>query len=224
MSTSGGAPAAVSRRTRILWLAVTAAVVLALVTVVAIGIASARNTAAPGPSPSAPASTADADPTVTPTPAPTDHPATGAPSPGAPAPGNPPIVVTNPLPIEATAKPETGVTVSVGSFEAVEGEAQLPGDVAGPAVRFTLSVTNGTAKTVSLATALVNVYYGAEQLPASELQEPGGVPLPAAVAAGATAQGTLVFTIPEDQRGDVLITVDYQVGEPVIAFQGAIPR
>lgn len=227
MSSSNGAPTApVSRRTRILWIGIIAATALVVAAVVTIGIASAGNLAAPGSTPSStesaypdgsagptdPSASATAPPSGSATPAPDEPPA-----------GSPPIVVEDPLPIDATAQPEAGVTVSVGTFEAVDGIARLPGDVGGPAIRFAVSITNGTDKKISLASALVNVYYGAEQLPASELQEPGGVPLPVDVAAGATANATLVFTIPEDERDDVLITIDYRIGDPVIAFQGAIP-
>ncbi|KQX08049.1 MULTISPECIES: hypothetical protein [unclassified Leifsonia] len=134
----------------------------------------------------------------------------------------PPIPIETTVPIESTAQPAPGVAVSVSGFEAVEGEAELAGDVAGPAVRFTVTVSNTTAAAVSLAGALVNVYYGPEQTPADSLPEPGGVPLPAEVAAGGTAEGVLIFTIPEDQRDDVLITFDYQVGTPVTAFQGSV--
>lgn len=222
MSSPGGVPAGpVSRRARLLWIGVVALIVIVVLTLVTIGIASSGNLASPSASPSAPATPDDSGPTDSPSP--TAPPGTGTPAPIVPAPGDPPIEVKDPLPIDATAKPEPGVTVTVGAFDAVEGEARLPGDVAGPAIRFTLSITNGTASKVSLASTLVNVYYGADQSPASELQKPGGVPLPASVAPGATAKGTLVYTLPEDQRDDVLITVDYQVGDPVIAFQGAIP-
>lgn len=228
MSSSGDSSAGPgSRRTGLLWIVFVTAIVIAVGTVVAIGFASADNRASPSASPSAPAGSAGIGSAESPAPtdpsASTAPPAPTEPAPTEPGPGEPPIVVGDPLPIESTAEPDPGVTVSVGSFEAVQGEAQLAGDVAGPAIRFTVSVTNGTSATVSLATALVNVYYGSDQSPASELQKPGGVPLPSEVAAGATVKGTLVFTVPEDERDDVLITVDYQVGEPVIAFQGAIP-
>ncbi|MET0977081.1 MAG: hypothetical protein ABWX82_15570 [Leifsonia sp.] len=136
----------------------------------------------------------------------------------------PPIPVESTVPIDTPAQPAPGVTVALGSFEAVQGEAVLSGDVAGPAIRFTVTVTNGTDATVSLASALVNVYYGAAQSPADSLANPGGVPLPTEVAAGQSVQGTMIFTVPEDERDDVLITFDYQVGSPVTAFQGAVPR
>jgi hypothetical protein len=108
-------------------------------------------------------------------------------------------------------------------MEAIQGEAERAGEVAGPAVRFVVTVTNTTAQPVSLATALVNVYYGADATPAGELAKPGGSPFPQEVAAGGTAAGTFIFTIPEDERDDVLVTLDYQVGTPVLAFEGAAP-
>jgi hypothetical protein len=222
MSSPGGSSAGSgSRRAGLLWIVFVAAIVIAVVTVVAIGMASSGNQASPSAS-SAPRASHGAGSTGSPTPKPSAG--TDAPAPGTSAPEEPPIVVADSIPLTATAEPDPGVTVAVGTFESVQGEAQLAGDVAGPAIRFTVSITNGTTAPVSLSTALVNVYYGSDQSPASELQKPGGVPLPPEVAAGATATGTFVFTVPEGERNNVLITVDYRVGDPVIAFQGAIPK
>jgi hypothetical protein len=225
MSSPDGLPTGSgSHRIGLMWVVFVAAVIIAVVTVVAISVASAGNQAEPSASPTATAGSPGAGSSRSAAPGKPSAMGTNTPAPAVPAPGEPPIVAADPIPIEATAQPDPGVSVSVGGFEAVQGEAQFAGDVAGPAIRFKVSVTNGTAATVSLATTLVNVFYGAGQSPASELQKPGAVPLPAEVAPGATATGTVVFTVPEDERDDVLITVDYRVGDPVIAFRGATPR
>ncbi len=207
------------RRMALVWITIGAVAVIIAVIVVTIGVAMANNGLSPAsvstttPGAGEPGGGATASPGSTP-----------APPQDSPAPGDEPFVTASPLPFAEAAEPAPGVTVSVGTFEAVQGEAQLAGDVAGPAIRFTVSIVNGTGKAISLATALVNVYYGADQSPASELQKPGGSPLPAEVAAGATVTGTMVFTVPEEERDHVLITMDYQVGDPVLAFEGAIPN
>ena len=72
-----------------------------------------------------------------------------------------------------------------------------PGEVAGPAVRFTLRLRNDSAQEVPLNTTVVNLYYGKAKTPASPLSEPGGAPLPATVAAGGEASGTYVFVVPQ---------------------------
>ena len=197
-------------RTAALWLTIGIAVAAIIVIVVAVSLG---NPGAPGPA----GATSSPTPAAT-TPEPEAVP-TGPATPGAavPAPTAPAI------PIDDTATPAPGVTVAVGAIESVAGEAERPGDVSGPAVRFTVTVTNSTAKAVSLASALVNLYYGADSVPASELAKPGGVPLPTSVAAGASVAGTFIFTVPENERDDVLITLDYQVGSPVIAFEGSVP-
>lgn len=127
------------------------------------------------------------------------------------------------IPLEAKASPAPGVTIAVGQFEAVDGEAERAGDVAGPAIRFTVSVSNATADPLSLSASLVNLYYGSDVVPAAELNKPGGMALPESVAPGATGSGTFVFTVPEDERDRVFITMDYLIGSPVIAFEGAVP-
>ncbi|MET1016048.1 MAG: hypothetical protein ABWX76_04485 [Leifsonia flava] len=207
-ATAGGA----SSRRRITLLVISGVVVLAVVAVVIALISGAFGApggtgGSPSGSPSGAPASGEATPSqsATPTTTPT-----------------PPIPIETTVPLDSTAQPAPGVTVSVSGFEAVEGEAELAGDVAGPAVRFTVTVTNTTAEAVSLAGALVNVYYGPAQSPSDSLPEPGGVPLPAEVAAGGTAEGVFIYTIPEDQRDDVLITFDYQVGTPVTAFQGSV--
>ncbi len=112
----------------------------------------------------------------------------------------------------------------VSGLEAVEGAAQSPGDVAGPSVRVTLVVTNDSAATIDLSTAVTNMFSGAERSPASELAGPGAQALPGTLAAGSSATGVFVFSIPTDQRDNVTITFDYSVDVPIVVFTGAAPR
>lgn len=213
-----------------LWIAISAAAVVVLLVILAVVWGSSARpgatSASPSPTPgqTSPAPEDSASPSASGTPgasaAPTPDPQPTTPvTPGAPvpAPTAPPVAIDEP------ATPAPGVTVAVTAMEAIQGEATRAGDVAGPAIRFVVTVTNTTGQPVSLATALVNVYYGADATPANELSSPGGSPLPQEAAAGGSAAGTFIFTIPEDERDNVLITLDYQVGTPVIAFEGAVP-
>ncbi|MCU1447386.1 hypothetical protein [Cryobacterium sp.] len=158
------------------------------------------------------------------------------PEPEAPAepPAEPPAAVT---PVEVAPLPELpavpltdevapvpGVVVSIDALEAVEGEAQGPGEVGGPALRFTLTMRNDGDAPVSLASTVVTVYYGQDQAPAVDLRGPGGVPLPDEVAGGATVTGVFIFTVPPEERDQVKIGVDYTVGVPIVVFEGAGPR
>ena len=192
-------------------------------------------TSAPTPTEEQPvteAPVATADPAVEQPAPPSEEPASEEPAPEAPA--EPPAAETpvEPAPLpELPAVPLTeevapvpGVVVSIDSLEAVEGEAQGPGEVGGPALRFTLTMRNDGDAPVSLESTVVNVYSGPDQAPAVDLRGPGGIPLPAEVAAGATVTGVFIFMVPTEHRDQVRIGVDYTVGIPIVVFEGAGPR
>jgi hypothetical protein len=195
--------------------------------------ATGAGTTAPSPA----ASPAEV-PRVAETPVPTE-PAAGQPEPtpaeSAPEePAEPPAEIP---PVEAAPLPELpavalteevapvpGVVVSIDNLEAVTGEAEGPGEVAGPALRFTLTLRNDGNTPVSLESTIVTVYSGPNQEPAIDLREPGGVALPGEIAAGATVTGVFIFTVPVEHRDQVKIGVDYTVGVPIVVFEGAAPR
>lgn len=129
----------------------------------------------------------------------------------------------SPVPLKTPAEVKSGLTASITKMKAIEGEAQGPGEVAGPAVQFTLVLKNTSDEELPLRTTVVNLYYGTDKTPASELQT-GSAPLPATVAAGGQATATYVFQVPTKQRDNVLITVDYSVDVSLVAFKGKAPR
>jgi hypothetical protein len=182
--------------------------VLALVALVIVVVAlqlpsgGAGGGATDGPNPTA---SGGPDPTATEEPTPT------------------PPAEPSPVPIDEPATITPGLTAAIGSLEAVQGEARRPGEVAGPAIRFEVSIRNATSDAVDLGTTVVTVDYGADRAPALQLTEPGGRPLPASVAPGETATAVYIFTVPVDQRGVVHITVDYALGVPPLEFTGPAP-
>jgi hypothetical protein len=118
-------------------------------------------------------------------------------------------------------KPELAATVT--GMTAVQGEAQGPGEIAGPAVKFTIAIKNDTGKPFNLANTVVNAYSGADASPAEQLTSEGTA-FPKLLKDGESASAQFVFTIPEDERGTVLVTVDTSVQNPVVAFRGSAPR
>ncbi|MCV2395821.1 hypothetical protein OEB99_16015 [Actinotalea sp. M2MS4P-6] len=137
------------------------------------------------------------------------------PIPGA-RPSAPPVDLTDP------AAPAQGLRVDLANMESVEGEATIPGEVGGPALRVTVQVTNRTDADVSLTSAVVNLYFGADQRPAVGLLEPGARDFPASVAPGASVTGVWVFNVPLDQRDQVLVEVDLSADDTVVLFSGAV--
>ena len=51
----------------------------------------------------------------------------------------------------------------VSKIESVDGEAQGPGEVAGPALRVSIEVENTSGEDVAMDLALTNLYYGKDR-------------------------------------------------------------
>lgn len=134
-----------------------------------------------------------------------------------------PQPVAPPVELNAKKTVKTGISAAISGLTAVQGEAQGVGEVAGPALRFKLTVTNDTDKELSLASALVNVTFGADEAPAGELSGPDTVAFPASVAPGGTAEAVYVFSVPADSRDDVRIYFNLEAETPISAFAGKAP-
>lgn len=126
--------------------------------------------------------------------------------------------------LDDVATPQADVTVSLAKLEAVQGTAQGPGQVAGPALRVTLEVTNGTSEAIPLNAALVQVYCGPDRIPGDPLSGPGVSEFGGTLAAGDSATGVYVLTCPVELRDDVQITFGYVPAGAKVAFEGAAPR
>ncbi|WP_394278174.1 DUF4352 domain-containing protein [Microbacterium sp.] len=224
------------RRRRAIGIAI-AAVAVAVVAAIGIGMAfgfgrvSASPGESPGISPSATDPVTSPAASASPEPDATDQ----SPAPATPAPdesdegeseGDEPTApdARETLPPAAFDDPieaEGGLVVSVSSIESVTGEAVVPGEVSGPAVRVTVRIENESDETVDLTTAVVTLF-GASELQASPVTKPAGKSFPLEVGAGKAASGAFVFELPKDERTDVRVEVDLSVAEPLIAFEGAV--
>jgi hypothetical protein len=201
-------------------------VVIAVVTV--IGVIAARGqttptaaaTQTPGAATTAPAETTPTPLTTATKAAPTDTPKpverTTSPTP------QPTKTASISKPTQVPIKKE--LTATVTKMAAVTGKADGPGEIGGPSVRFTITITNTTGKAFSLSNTVVNAYYGKAATPAVQLRSPGGKDFPSSVKNGGSATGVFIFNIPKASRSAVKVTVDTSVQNPVIAFQGAAPR
>lgn len=169
------------------------------------------------------ASTTTAPPVVAaptaPTPAPTPE--------TTPEPTGPTGDVDDPPPsrpavaLDAAAEVGDGVSASLVSLDAIEGTATGPGNIAGPALRITVRIENGTDEPVSLGGVVVDLASGRDLVPASPLDDPSAAPFAGTVAPGEHADGVYVFTIPEEDRGSVTVSVGYQAGAPLMVFTGS---
>lgn len=190
--------------------------------------------------PDAPVSSGPSATPIVPTPAETTGPPTAAPGPSGtasslPAPATTPVPPPTPGDINSTvpSRPEeskkpvkldqssntgTGLSVTLTSIKAVNAKAQLPGEVAGPAVAIAVKVTNSSAKAVALDTVVVSLA-DADEAPGTEMTAAPAKPLKDSVAASKTASGTYVFTVPKNKRNPITLTVT--IGEaPVLVYTG----
>ncbi|WP_162943786.1 hypothetical protein [Arthrobacter celericrescens] len=133
-----------------------------------------------------------------------------------------PVAPAVPLTEKKTVK--SGITAAITELQAVDGEATGIGEIAGPALRFKVTVTNGTAAALKLGTSLVTVTYGKDNAPASSLSGPGATEFPLTVAARASASSTVVFGVPKDQRADVRIYFSLDALTPIAVFEGQAPQ
>ncbi len=124
------------------------------------------------------------------------------------------------VPIDKSVAVGAGVVVRVVRIESVQGTADGPGEIAGPALRSTVSLENRGKATVDLASAIVNLYYGPKRTPANELSGPGASLLAGKLAPGKTATGINVFAVPTDARASVVVEVLLGADVPVIHFEG----
>lgn len=116
-----------------------------------------------------------------------------------------------------------GVTVRLTGVQAIQADAKLPGETSGPAVRFTVSVTNGSKSPVGLDNVSV-VLSGAGGTPTATVTDPTAPPLSGSVAPGATATGTYTFTLAVADRDESTLTVKYSEATPTASFTGSLPR
>jgi len=199
-------------RRRLLYIAIAAVVVIALVVLILV----LNRDDDPDAGSAASTTSAVATDTSVPAPLPT------------PTPTGPTEVVDQPppalpeVPLDAEAAVGNGIVATLPRIEAIEGTAVGPGNIAGPALRVTVRIANGTAEAVPLEGVAVNMYYGTDRTPASPLDDPSRRPFGGMVAAGDSADAIYVFSVPADARDSVTIEVGYQAGAPLLLFTGPV--
>ena len=208
------------RRRVILWSAVGVVVLGLIVTLVLLRLLSpATPSAEPTDSSGYPTAEVTPSRTAAPVPSPIVTPSRAA---GPTKTGdNAPKQRLDPVSLDSSVEGEDGIRVALTAIESVQGEAAQPGEVSGPAIRVTVTITNATKRAFDAGASVVNAYYGAQLTPAGTLVKPGGVPLYGRLAPGESTYGVYLFRIPVDARGDVTITVDYQSAAPTVVFHGS---
>jgi hypothetical protein len=124
--------------------------------------------------------------------------------------------------LDAPAPVGNGVVATLPRIESIQASATGPGNIAGPALRVTVQVTNGTDQPVALGGVATNLYLGPDRTPASPVDDPSQAPFTGSVAPGASATAVYVFSVPADARSAVTVEVGYQAGAPLLQFTGPV--
>lgn len=149
-----------------------------------------------------------------------DNPAATAPAQASPEASTYTPPEMDPVDLDTPSERASGVVVRLDAVEDVHGEAQMPGEVAAPALRFTIIVRNDSPAEIDLGAVVVNGFAGEHRDPLETLSAPGGQPFDGRLAPGDEARGVYLFSVPPTGRADVTVTVDPKAGEPVSVFRG----
>lgn len=127
-------------------------------------------------------------------------------------PSNPPV------PLSEASTNDTGVSVALAGIEQVTTEANLPGEIAGPGLKVTVKITNGSSEPLDLSNVVVDLQ-DAVQTPSIPMTT-GATPLTGFLAAGEEANGVYIFTTSSGYTDPATVTVTYSAGQPVAVFVG----
>lgn len=116
-----------------------------------------------------------------------------------------------------------GMTIGIANLAAVSGIADEPGEVAGDAVKVTVTLTNTSASPADTSGVVVDLEAGPNSVPGMALQGSGTTTFPASIAPGASATADYVFVVDPNQRARVSVLVNYTVTAPIAVFEGTAP-
>ncbi|MEO5833180.1 MAG: hypothetical protein ABIR83_07385 [Nakamurella sp.] len=125
------------------------------------------------------------------------------------------------VPVSGTGDYGNGVTVRLAALNGMTTTAELPGEIAGPGAALTVRIVNSTVEAIDLGNVVVDLQ-DATAMPAIPMSTSPAAPFTGSLAAGATAEGVYVFTLPASYTGPATVSVTYTVDAPVVVFTGDI--
>ena len=130
-------------------------------------------------------------------------------------------VTKPPVKLGKPSRPTAGTSVKITSVKAITAKAQLPGEVAGPAVALTVTVKNGGTKPMDLSAVVVTLT-DSSGAPGSEMTAKPAKAFSGRLAKGRTATGVYVFTVAKSRRSPVSVLVTLAGETPVLLFKGDV--
>lgn len=133
-----------------------------------------------------------------------------------------PVDLPDPLETDliAEARPIEDLTVKLLSVEAIEATAEAPGQVAGPAVAITLTMSNSGSRPVDAAGVEVNLE-DANGNPGAGMIDAPAAWFEGEIDPGGEIAGVYVFSVAETARDPIQVSVTVRPGAPAVVFSGA---
>lgn len=166
-------------------------------------------------------------PTVVPGPSSSESASPSAPA-TTPTPGNVDQTVParvqkseRPVKLDEESKFGGGLDVVLSTFGTQRVKVKIPGQVAGDALVFDLTVKNSSAETVDLNALVVNVF-GSDGVAGSRVTtKPASAP-PQVVGPGGTARGRYAFVMRPRVTKSARVEVSLGADRPVLVFRGTV--
>lgn len=130
-------------------------------------------------------------------------------------------VSLEPVPLDQTADFGDEVSAQLLDLEGIQAQGQGVGEISGPAIRVTVQLTNGTGAPLSLDAVTVSLYFAPALTPAPPISDPEAVPFRGSLAAGESAEAIYTFSIGNDDRDDISVTVSHSPSSTMVVFNGA---
>jgi len=125
------------------------------------------------------------------------------------------------VPLAETAQFGGSISAEVTSVEPIEGEARLPGEVAGPALAVRVRLDNDSSRQVDVSGVTVTLE-DADGNPSEQLSSAPAEPFVGMIQPGTTADAVYVFGFENSRSQPITIGVNYSADEPVALFVGNV--
>jgi hypothetical protein len=129
------------------------------------------------------------------------------------------ITTAPPVPLKSPASFGGKVSAFLASIKAINATAQGVGEISGPALQVTFTITNGSSNVVDLGSVTANLQ-DAAGTPSVSMIGPPAAPFHGSVAPGKSASGVYVFSLAKNHVNPVSISLSYTTAAPVVLFVG----
>jgi hypothetical protein len=116
---------------------------------------------------------------------------------------------------------DVALTATIADAARVQAKAHIPGEIAGPALSFTLQLTNRGHRSLDLGTNIAVTAQDADGVPFSALTTSTHL-VGGSLPPGGHASGRYVFHLPDNTKNPVTIEVTYAATAEVARFVGPI--